>query len=526
MSRGFFAAMLLLAAAPAQDAPRIEVIDHTFPNGLRLLVVERPDSPTVSTQLRFKVGGVDDPKGQTGIAHLLEHMMFKGTETMGVLDREKEKGLLDRLDALWEELDAETDRLRSPFAKPDEEKVRKLKADIEAVTAGHRELVVKDELWQAYQRVGGQGLNASTGEDSTQYYVDLPKNQLEMWAYFESDRLANPVFREFYSERDVVHEERRLRTDTQPQGRFQEAMAAMIHGAHPYRNPVVGWPTDIDATSRAEVLEYFKTFYAPNNCIIALVGDVRAEEAITLVGRYFGSLPAKPQPRRRITEDLPLEGERRLRMKLDAAPQVTIAWPTVPTGHPDAPALTVASRVLSGTGGFGGGRGGGGRRGGGGGGGGTGRLFRKLVAPDGGEGVAITASAFHRGGRYPGTFVATAAPVPGRGLEAAEAALQAEVSRLVDEPPTDEEMQRVRNALDAAWVRSLQSNSGIAGAILGAEHLAGDWRWWLRERELTKAVTADDVARVVGKYLKADARCVGWLEGTRAAGREPRGGGR
>ncbi|HKB17153.1 MAG TPA: pitrilysin family protein, partial [Planctomycetota bacterium] len=458
-------------------------------------------------------------KGETGIAHLLEHMMFKGTETMGIADREKEKPLLDRLDVLWAALDAETERQAAPFATPDPKKIQEIKDEIEKVTAEHRKLVVKDELWQAYQRVGGQGLNASTNQDFTQYYVELPKNQLELWAYFEADRLANPVFREFYSERDVVHEERRLRTDTQPQSKFREALETLQRAAHPYRNPVVGWPSDIDTLSRAEVLDYFKTFYAPNNAILALVGDVKASDAIALVEKYFGSIPSKPQPRRRITEEPPMEGERRLKMKLDSAPQVAISWTTVAAGHPDGPALSVASRVLTGSGGFGGGR-----FGGGGGGGGTGRLFKRLVAPPEGRGIAINASAMHRGVRYPGAFAVTATPVPGQDLEELENALRAEVERLAKEPPTEEELARVRNALDAGWVRSLESNSGIAGAILGAEALAGDWHWWLRERELTKAVTAEDVKRVVEKYLLGGSPCVGWLEGTRSPG-SPRGRG-
>ncbi|HKB14762.1 MAG TPA: pitrilysin family protein, partial [Planctomycetota bacterium] len=466
----------------------------------------------------------DDPKGQTGIAHLLEHMMFKGTETLGIADREKEKPLLDRLDALWTALDAETERQAAPFGTPDPKKIQEIKDEIEKVTAEHRKLVVKDELSQGYQRVGGQRLNASTNQDSTQYYVDLPKNQLEMWAYFEADRLANPVFREFYSERDVVHEERRLRTDTQPQSKFREALDTLLRAAHPYRNPVVGWPSDIDTLSRAEVLDYFKTFYAPNNAIIALVGDVKASDAIALVEKYFGSIPSKPQPRRRITTEPPTEGERRLKMKLDSAPQVAISWPTVATGNPDAPALSVASRVLTGTGGFGGGFGGG--RFGGGGGGGTGRLFKRLVAPPEGRGIAINASAMHRGGRYPGAFTATATPVPGQDLGELETALLAEVERLAKEPPTEEELARVRNSLDAGWVRSLDSNMGIAGAILEAEALAGDWMWWRKERELTKAVTAEDVKRVVEKYLLSASPCVGWLEGTRSPGSGRGRGGR
>src|SRR5262245_20021367 len=227
-----------LAASSVPDEPKIDVVKHTLKNGLRLLVVERPDSPTVATQTRFLVGGVDDPKDRTGNVHPHEQMMFKGTETLGIADREKEKPLLDRLDVLWAALDAETERQAAPFATPDPKKIQEIKDEIEKVTAEHRKLVVKDELWQAYQRVGGQGLNASTNQDFTQYYVELPKNQLELWAYFEADRLANPVFREFYSERDVVHEERRLRTDTQPQSKFREALETLQRAAHPYRNPV------------------------------------------------------------------------------------------------------------------------------------------------------------------------------------------------------------------------------------------------------------------------------------------------
>jgi predicted Zn-dependent peptidase len=294
-----------------------------------------------------------------------------------------------------------------------------------------------------------------------------------------------------------------------------------VNSAHPYRNPVVGWPSDIDSTDREEVLEYFRTFYAPNNCIIALVGDVKAADAIALVEKAFGPLAAKPLPRRRITEEVPLEGERRLRMRLEGSPRVTIAWPTVAEGHPDGPALDVAARVLSGTGGFGGG--GFGRRGGGGG-GGSGRLFKRLVAPAEGEGVAITASASHRSGRYPGQFQVSATPIPGSGLQEVEDALQAEVERLATDLAADEELEAVRNSLDAAWVRSLDSNSGIARSILEAEALAGDWTWWLERRERTKAVTAQDVKRVVETYVRPDARCVGWLESTGGGRRRGRPG--
>jgi len=495
------------------DAVKLDVIKHTLGNGMRVLMVERHDTPTVATYLQFDVGGVDDPKGQTGIAHLLEHMMFKGTETFGTSDHAAERPLIARLDVLWGELDRERAKGRSPFGKPDAAKIAQLQDEIARVAAEQKKHIIKNELWQAYQRLGGTGLNASTGDDSTQYYVQLPSNQLEVWAYLESDRLANPVFREFHSERDVVHEERRLRTDTQPAGLFGEAFQSIAYTAHPYRNPVVGWSSDIDATVRAEVLEYFRTYYAPNNCVAAIVGDIRPPEVIALLERTFGKIPAKAPPRRNITEEPAPTGERRFTMTRDAAPQLRISYPAPAAGHADAPALTVAARVLSGSGGgFGGG--GGGRRGGRGG-GGTGRLFKSLVLE---KIVALNASANVGFGRYPGLFSLSATPAPGIPLADLEKELDALIAGFASEPPTDEELARVRNAEDAGFVRRLRSNNGIAGAIARAETLAGDWQYLLKERDAVKAVTAEDVARVAREYLVPGRRTVGWLE---SAGRTP-----
>jgi predicted Zn-dependent peptidase len=505
--------LVLALAVPSVSHTRaaevkLDVTKHVLKNGMRLLIVERHDAPTVATHLRFNVGGVDDPKGQTGIAHLLEHMMFKGTTTFGTTDSSAEAPLLARLDELWAQLDAEKSKASNPFEKPDTARIEAIQKEIADATAKHKQYVVKNELWQTYQRLGGTGLNASTGDDSTQYYVQLPSNQLEIWAKLESDRIANPVFREFYSERDVVHEERRLRTDTQPRGLFQEAFSSTAYIAHPYRQPVVGWSSDIDSTVRSEVLDYFRTFYAPNNCIAVLVGDLDPQKTIALVEKYFGPIPAKPQPRRRITEEPPQTGERRVAMSLDAAPSLSMAWHVPAQGHPDAPALTVASQILSGSGG--GGFGGGGPRGRGRGGSATGRFQRKLVQE---QQVALNAMAMSRPGRYPGLFTASATPAPGKSLDDLEKAVLAEVERLATDAPTEEELGRVRNAVEAMGVRQLSSNMGIANAIASAEALSGDWHWLDKERELLRAVTAEDVQRVVKTYLTKDNRTVGQLIG-------------
>ncbi|MBI1849102.1 MAG: insulinase family protein [Planctomycetes bacterium] len=483
-------------SASADGVAQLEVVKHTLQNGMRLLLVERHDSPTVATYLRFHVGAVDDPKGQTGIAHLLEHMMFKGTRTFGTTSHDSEVPIMDKLDRLFAERDAELAKRRAPFTKPDEAKIADLTKQIEAATADQKKFVVKDELWQIYQRLGGDGLNASTGEDSTQYYVTLPSNQLEVWAYLEADRIANPVFREFYSERDVVHEERRLRTDTQPHASFREAFDATAFAAHPYRNPVVGWPTDIDATVRAEVLQFFRTYYAPNNCVAVLVGDLDPKKTIALVEKYFGPIPAQPPPRRAITEEPPHRGERRIEMTADAAPSVTIAYPSPAAGDPASYPLRVAARVLSG--------GGGGR----GGGGGTGRLFKRLVVE---KQVALGAFASSRAQRYPSLFTVSASPAKESSPEDLEAALTEEIERLATEPPTDEELGRVRNSIDAEAVRRLTSNFGIAGALADAEDLAGDWHYLFREQEAMKAVSSEDVRKAAAEWLRRDRRTVGIL---------------
>jgi predicted Zn-dependent peptidase len=221
----------------AQEAPDVQlnVIERTLKNGMRILMVERHDSPTVGLYLEFKVGGVDDPQGKTGVAHVLEHMMFKGTQTYGTTNYQSEVPLMNKIDRIYAEMEVELRKRESPFENADEAKIERLKQEMADAQAEQRKFIITDEFWQTTQRIGGVGLNASTGADSTQYFVQLPSNQLEVWAYLESDRLVNPVFREFYAERDVVHEERRMRTDTRPENLLWEGFQAAAFLAHPYR---------------------------------------------------------------------------------------------------------------------------------------------------------------------------------------------------------------------------------------------------------------------------------------------------
>jgi predicted Zn-dependent peptidase len=470
--------------APPAGAPRLHVVKHRLRNGMTFLIVERRVSPTVAAYIRFKVGGVDDPAGVTGIAHLLEHMMFKGTSTFSTTNYAAERPLIERLDRLNVELQQlQYQQQTSMLTHPDPARIARLKKEIAGTLAHEKQYIVPGELDEAYDRLGGIDLNANTGNDYTTYTIQIPSNALEAWAYVEADRIRDPVFREFYAERDVVHEERRMRTDTDPGGLLSETLDALSWTAHPYRNPVIGWPTDIDSTRRSEVLAYFRTHYAPNNAIAAVVGDVDPQVVIRLAEKYFGSIPPHPQPAIVLTIEPEQRGERRARVVFDASPQLSMAYHIPAYGHPDAPALQMLGSLLSD--------------------GRTSRFYRAITQKGLGQAGADGGTT-----QYPNLFGISGTPRQPTTVEELEKAILAEIERVKTEPVSERELQRLRNQLDADLVRSLDSNSGIAAHLLGYEALTGDWSYIYKELALLKAVTPDDLMRVARKYLTPENRTV------------------
>ena len=482
----------LLVPLQAQNV-ELNVIERTLKNGMKVLMVERHDAPTVALYIQFKVGGVDDPEGKTGIAHMLEHMMFKGTETFGTTNYKAEVPIMAKIDQTYRELAAERAKRESPFQKADESKIQKLEEQMKSLEEEQKKYIVTDEFSQALARVGGVGANASTDYDSTQYFVQLPSNQLEIWAMLEADRIAHPVFREFYSERDVVHEERRMRTDTDPDGLLWENFSAAAFHAHPYGRPVIGWPSDIDNLTREEVLQYFKTFYAPNNAIAAIVGDIDPNKTMAILEKYFGVIPSQPQPLRHISEEPEQQGERRIEVSFDAQPELLMGYHIPREGEEDTYALDAMGQLLSGV-----------TRNSR-----TGRLYKNLVLD---KKVALSADAGAETSLYPNLFIISATPAQGHTAAEVEQAIYEEIEKLQKEPPSEEEMQRMRNAEDANFIRALRSNMGVARIISYVEHIAGDWRYLFTEREKLKAVTAEQVQQVAKKYFSPENRTVAELQ--------------
>jgi len=475
------------------------VIEHKLANGLTLLLVERHQTPVVSINITFGVGGVDETTGMTGVAHLYEHMAFKGTRTIGTKDFEKERPLLDGLDRLNGALQrARRERAPADLQAGDrgsEERAR-LQQQFEQVQQRAAELVVPNEIALLYQRHGGVGLNASTGKDVTRYVVSLPANRLPLWAAIESDRMANPVLREFYKERAVVMEERRLRTDDSPNGLLFEAFAAAAFQAHPYKFPTIGWASDIQALTPAVTEQFFRTYYGPGNAVIAIVGDINPQEVTTLVERTFGAIPAVPPPPHVVTVEPPQRGERRVEVEYDAEPSVLIGFHKPALGHPDDYVFDVIDAVLSE--------------------GVTSRLYRRLVVEQRLAASVSTESGFP-GVRDPNLFIVSATPLAPHTTAEVEAAIEAELDRLKAEPVSAQELEKVLNNLDAGLVRSLRSNSGLASQLAYFQTVARDWRYVLTARDRIAAVTPADIQRVAATYFGKSNRTVATLVKTPAA---------
>jgi predicted Zn-dependent peptidase len=476
------------ASAVLDESFRLPVTQHTLGNGMQFLIVQRSDSPTFSAYLRFKVGSVNEPVGQTGLAHLLEHMMFKGTTRFGSIDPATEEPILARIDALHLALQAERRKAKTAEGAADPARVAELKRELAALEEQAKRFIIRNELWETYRRHGGTSLNASTSRDGTQYFISLPKNRLELWALLESDRMRSPVFREFYTEREVVLEERRQRVDTSPRGQLMEAALAAAFTAVPYRHPVLGWPGDLENLNRPQAHAYFRTFYAPNNAVVVLVGDLDPAEVLRTVERYFGDLPSQPIAPAPMLEEPSQPGERRLRVEYPAEPQLLMLYQAPPLRDRDTYPLAVLGALL-----------GDGR---------SSRLHKRLVET---KRLASTISAGPWFLRHAGLFLVQATPRAPHTLEEIEAAIEEEITTLKTELVSLRELLKVRNQTEVETVEHLASNQGLASQLGNAWALSGDWRTLFSDQERLKAVTAEEVRDVAQRYLIPRRRTVASL---------------
>jgi predicted Zn-dependent peptidase len=478
-------AILLSAATCFGQGLADKVQEYTLKNGMKLLMVPRHSSPTVAAWIRFKVGSVDERSDERGLAHLLEHMLFKGTKTLGTRDYAAEKPILDKIEATAQALMAE--QLKREKADP--KVIEKLTRELDTLEKAGEKYVVKEEFADIYARNGGSGYNAFTSKDGTTYIINLPANKMELWAAIESDRMQNAVLREFYTEMKVVKEERRRSYDAEPEGKLWETYIADAFNAHPNGQPTIGWMSDIENLTRTKAERFLHKYYAPNNAIVAIVGDIDPQKTIALVEKYFGAIPPGKPVEPIAVEEPKQQGEKRTEVIGDAEPELMVGFhkPTLPA--PDDYVFDLIDMLLTS--------------------GRTSRLYKKLVLE---KQLATSVSSFSApGSRYPNLFIVSATPRAPHTVPEVEKAIYEELDRLKTEPMSERELQQALNQLEFEESRQMVSNGGLAHNLTEYQAVAGDWRYLIEHRKKVAAITAADVMRVAKQYFTRDNRNVGFI---------------
>ncbi|NCO82748.1 MAG: insulinase family protein [Nitrospirae bacterium CG_4_10_14_3_um_filter_44_29] len=416
---------------PVRNTVSNGVKEYKLDNGLKVLVIEDHKSPLATFQIWYRVGSRDEPAGKSGISHLLEHMMFKGTQKYG----------------------------SKAFSK----------------------MVKKN---------GGVD-NAFTTKDYTMYYQTLVSDRIDISIELEADRMQNLILapKEVIAERDVVMEERRMRYDDDPQNSLYEEVVAAAFKSHSYHWPVIGWMSDISSIERNGLLGHYKAYYSPDNAVIVVSGDIQADEIIKKIKASFGDI-APASGRVVVTsKESEQKGERRISLKREAElPYIITVYHTPSFPHPDSYALEVLGMILSG--------------------GKSSRLYMSIIYE---KKLAISASADYSGlNKDPYLFLFAAAAAPGKDIKDVENALDAEIEKIKREPPTEREVQKAKNQIEASFVMG-QDSIYFQAEITGMFEMLGSWKLKEQYLENIRKITPEDVSRAAKKYLHEDNRTVGIL---------------
>ncbi|HUZ05182.1 MAG TPA: pitrilysin family protein [Acidobacteriaceae bacterium] len=482
------AGLCTLCLARAQDLTSFEkrVTVKVLPNGLTLILCRRPEAPVFSYFTIVNAGSVQDPTGESGLAHMFEHLAFKGTKDIGTTNYPAEKIALAKVETAYAAYDAEY--LKRVGRDP--EKLKTLKAQFDASTAAEK-YVIPNQFTEIAEENGATGVNASTSLDDTRYFWSMPANRLQLWAYMESDRIANPVPREFYKERNVVMEERRMRTDSNPIGYMIEQFLAAAYVAHPYGRPGLGWPSDISQVSATEATAFHKKYYVPANIVVTVVGDINPATALPMLEKYFDKIPAGPKPEPLTTVEPPQRAERSVILREPTQPFYIEGYHRPDYLDKDDAVYDAISDILSN--------------------GRTSRLYRSMVRD---QKIAAEAAGFSGfpGDKYPNLFAFYAVPTPGHTPQEMRTAIHKQIDLLKTQDVTDDELAMFKTRARVDILRSLGNNEGLAEELGTYQLRYGDWRMLFKQLDKINAVTKADIRRVSDQVFTASNRTYAMIE--------------
>lgn len=483
----FFPHILISSITNASDYLGKNVVKKRLKNGITVIILNRGFAPTLAFEVNFRVGSVDETYKTIGAAHLLEHMLFKGTDKIGTKNFTKEKKILARIEAVGETID------RLKLNSPKNQMIPELEKELKELQKKHGKLVVNAPYDRIYTENGGVGFNASTSRDKTGYYVQLPSSKLELWAKLESERLRNPVMREFYLERNNVIEERLMRYSTSGDGALFEKFIAAAFTAHPYRHPIIGWESNIPHLSLKDVKKFYYKYYIPSRMTITIIGKQDTGKTFRIIEKYFSGIKNRPDPTDIAIREPVQPGEKRFIYRFESNPYLIIGWhkPSFPSRYDYI--FDIVSEILSG--------------------GKSSRLYRSLVL----ERKIVTSIKTWNGspgGRFNNLFVVYAVPRGPHTPEEVEKAVYEEIANLA-ESVNREDVVKVLVAMESEMVFGLETNSGLARVLSYYQTIFGDWKYLLNYNDILRSIRIDEIKEAMAKYFTKKNRIVGILRDTR-----------
>jgi predicted Zn-dependent peptidase len=465
------------------DGMKASVKEHVISNGMKFIVLERHEAPVVSFHVYADVGSANETYGITGISHLLEHMAFKGTKTVGTKDLNSELAIYKELDPLYDRLNLERRK-----ANPDRELISELEKEFEALRNKAKEYIVNNELIDMFRQEGDAGVNAYTSNDATQYINSLPSNKVEFWMSLTSDRFMNPVFREFYKEKDVVMEERRLSLETRPIGKLLEDFLATAFKAHPYHHSVVGHMSDIKGITRRDVETYFKKYYSPSNLTVAIVGDVKAKEIFKMAETYFGRIPSGPKPEPIRTVEPEQWGERHVIVEAQSQPILIVGYHRPAATHEDDAALGAIANIV-----------------------GQGRTSRlhKVLVKENKIAVQIGSLNGFPGNKFPNLIAFYAVSSPGHTSEECLKLMDVEIEKILNEPISEDELTKFKRTMKKGVLDEMKPNAQMAELLTNNDVVLGDWAELFDVIDEIEKLTAEKIKQVANTYLIKKNRTIG-----------------
>jgi predicted Zn-dependent peptidase len=487
--KSFTVVLAFTLLVTAQDLASFEkrITVKKLDNGLTAVICERPEAPVFSFYTHVDAGSAQDPLGQTGMAHMFEHMAFKGTDKIGTKNYPAEKIALEKVEKAYAAYIEERDKR----VGRDDQKLKRLETAWQESTKDATQYVIPNQFGEIVERNGGEDMNANTNEDETNYFYSLPENRLELWAYLESERFMHPVMREFYKERNVVIEERRMRTDSNPVGRLLEQFTTAAFQAHPYHRPTIGWMSDLNSFSATDAQKFFDRYYIPSNMVVAVVGDVKTADALAIIEKYFGRIPSHEQPDERTTTEPPQNAERRVVLQDMSQPLYLEGYHRPDYRNPDDAVYDAIADLMSE--------------------GRTSRLYRALVRD---KKIASYSAGFTGlpGNKYPHLFAFYAFPLPGHKPDQMADAIHAEIERIKKEDISDEELKMIKTRAKANLIRGLGNNAGLVFQLGLYQARYGDWRELFRQVDRIDKVSKADIRRVANQTFVPTNRTVGIIE--------------